>query len=630
MSYEYNNSVSFGDEDEEVYTETEEFNMKELTIYAIDCRATMMEVDEQGDTPLIVTLKSIRSKTLDRINTRPNDQVGIVLFGTTEKNNMQDKDHIYILQQLDVIDAPRIKELDLLINNTKLIKDKYGSSDITFPFSDLLWVCSDIFANVNIKLSIKRLIIITNNDDPTSGNANYRKTAIQRAKDLKNSGSEIILFGLDQPDNPFDRYLFYKDIVIFPDSENSDEEKDEFNEKIMSSTGNLYDLFDKIKTFQTSARSEFRLPFEVGPGLTVGIRGYNMVLSQKIGTPKYYFAEGEQTREVKTITRWKCVDTNEYLTPIDIKKAYSYGGEDVVFSDDEIAQIMEVNKPGLLNLGFRDVNWLKSHYQVTHPYFIYPDESQFRGSKNGFFLLMNRMLVKGKLAVCSFVRRVNTIPRLVVLLPQPEKTDSMGNQIDPPGFQLIILPYADEIRQVPSHTEPQGFQAGADVFKPIIHKMKIEDGYDPLRYHNPCKYFTFIHLVNHKNMIQRAALDTDPEEVIDTTIPNYDYIEAELSDVIDAFKGAVGLDTLGKEDIIDNQVSMQAKKRAANPPPDDSQSSKKLKEMTVAEHWANGSLDRVTNPSLKEFLTSVNLHPKKLKKDLIEQVDDYLKVKQEQ
>lgn len=42
----------------------------------------MMEADENEDTPLLVALKSIRSKAIDRINTRPNDQVGIILFGT--------------------------------------------------------------------------------------------------------------------------------------------------------------------------------------------------------------------------------------------------------------------------------------------------------------------------------------------------------------------------------------------------------------------------------------------------------------------------------------------------------------------------------------------------------------------
>ncbi|KAL9555484.1 hypothetical protein MBANPS3_002331 [Mucor bainieri] len=221
------------------------------------------------------------------------------------------------------------------------------------------------------------------------------------------------------------------------------------------------------------------------------------------------------------------------------------------------------------------------------------------------------------MAICSFVRRVNTIPKLVALLPQAKKLDELGNQVDPPGFQLIILPYADEIRQVPPHAEVEDYQEAADAMKPIIHTLKIKD------------------LINHKNMIQRAALDTDPEVPVDNCVPNYELIESELSDEIDAFKRSVGLDTLSREDILDNQVQSQAKKRGAGASgslataSSEEQPAKKLKEMTIAEHWKNGSLDRVTNPSLKEFLNSVNIHPKKLKKDLIDQVDGYLKVKAE-
>ncbi|GAN08717.1 X-ray repair cross-complementing protein 5-like [Mucor ambiguus] len=573
MPYEYT-SVSLSDEeDDENYESSKEYNSKEVTIYAIDCRPSMLEADQNGDIPLLVTLKSTRAKIVDIIDSRPNDHIGIILFGTTESNNPHNKGHIYILQQVDLVDASRIKELDLLINNVNLIKDRYGSSDAVFPFSDLFWVCSDLLVNASVNQYFKRIIIITNNEDPTGRNAQYRKAAIQRAQDLKDSGTEIILFGVKENEDAFfDPNLFYSDIAAFPG--NDDKQEDESDNRILSSIGNLKDLFDRIKTSQTSARSEFRLPFEIGPNLTIGVRGYNMVLEQKIGTPKYYFAEGEQTLEVTSVTRWKCLDTNAFLTPIDIRKAYPYGGEDIIFTEQDVAAIQTVNNPGLLVLGFRDIAFLKSHYQVAHPYFIYPDES-------------------------------------------PEKLDELGNQIDPPGFQLIILPYADEIRQVPPHAEVQDYQEAADTMKPIIHTLKIRD------------------LINHKNMIQRAALDTEPEVPVDNCVPNYELIESTLSNEIDAFKRLVGLDTLSSQDILDNQAQAQAKKRGANTSSSsatassEGQPSKKLKEMTIAEHWKNGTLEMVTNPSLKEFLTSVNIHPKKLKKDLIDQVDGYLKVKTE-
>lgn len=98
---------------------------------------------------------------------------------------------------------------------------------------------------------------------------------------------------------------------------------------------------------------------------------------------------------------------------------------------------------------------------------------------------------------------------------KPEKLDELGNQVDPPGFQLIILPYADEIRQVPPHAEVHGkrllvddkpsdtcwpqhryidYQEAADTMKSIIHTLKIRGGYDPAKYHNPCKYI-FYHAV---------------------------------------------------------------------------------------------------------------------------------------
>jgi ATP-dependent DNA helicase 2 subunit 1 len=91
-------------------------------------------------------------------------------------------------------------------------------------------------------------------------------------------------------------------------------------------------------------------------------------------------------------------------------------------------------------------------------------------SKAIFHLLLSSLLNTNQMVVCSFVRRVNAIPKIVALLPQvrtkkkshflilfflkAEKLDNEGNQIDPPGFQMIISPYVDEIRPVPPYLVP--------------------------------------------------------------------------------------------------------------------------------------------------------------------------------
>lgn len=74
----------------------------------------------------------------------------------------------------------------------------------------------------------------------------------------------------------------------------------------MSSIGDVKGLFEKMKTFQTTTRSEFRVPMEIAPGLSIGIRGYNRVIEQKMGNPDLFYTDQEQLQEVKSTTRWKC------------------------------------------------------------------------------------------------------------------------------------------------------------------------------------------------------------------------------------------------------------------------------------------------------------------------------------
>lgn len=55
------------------------------------------------------------------------------------------------------------------------------------------------------------------------------------------------------------------------------------------------------------------------------------------------------------------------------------------------------------------------------------------------------MLERKLMALCSYVARKNAEPVLVALLPQKELEDE-GEQLKPPGFVMIRLPWAEEIR----------------------------------------------------------------------------------------------------------------------------------------------------------------------------------------
>ena len=51
--------------------------------------------------------------------------------------------------------------------------------------------------------------------------------------------------------------------------------------------------------------------------------------------------------------------------------------------------------------------------------------------------------------MCRF--RLNHTPEFAVLIPQKETFTPEGGQDDAPGFHVIVLPYADDIRAPPKN-----------------------------------------------------------------------------------------------------------------------------------------------------------------------------------
>lgn len=91
--------------------------------------------------------------------------------------------------------------------------------------------------------------------------------------------------------------------------------------------------------------------------------------------------------------------------------------------------------------------------------------------------------------MCSIIRRTNALPKIAVLFPQEEVLDKQGVQVRPPGFHVIIMPYADDIRPVPVDRLPaEATDEQIDAAKAFVEKLALKGRFDPLVYENPCKF----------------------------------------------------------------------------------------------------------------------------------------------
>lgn len=64
---------------------------------------------------------------------------------------------------------------------------------------------------------------------------------------------------------------------------------------------------DMVETSSKQPRSAFRIPFEIAPGLTIGVKGYNLVIEERIPHPKKFTTNAEKIEEVVVETSYRCV-----------------------------------------------------------------------------------------------------------------------------------------------------------------------------------------------------------------------------------------------------------------------------------------------------------------------------------
>ncbi|KFD55224.1 hypothetical protein M514_03865 [Trichuris suis] len=548
---------------------------RDCILFLIDCSSSMVELKENGkrcfcnaQLCLEVVCKIYRQKC----SSCSSDYVGIVLFNTEKMGNEHGFLSIYVLHQLGLPDAGKVKELERLTQKYSNIENAYGSGKASIE--EVFWLCSMIFGGCRFRRRHSSMFLFTNCDEPQESDINVKKRGVQRIRDLKEKSVHIDL----QPigDNHFNYDKFYR--AIFDDDEVPDDAPE--------ATENSDELFNRV------------------------VVNYDRKWLSVATMPSAVKLDGRTNNMVNVATNFFDPMTGEKLYRFEVCKYQTYAGRRIAMTFQEVDQIAHFCRPGMVLLGFLPSSRLKVYHFVRHALFMQPDETVTKGSTVFFMALLTKCLERKMMAVCRLTARQNTSPRLVALLPQAETYDAMGVQVDSAGFHVIFLPYADDLRDLSSIGNIQ--RETADDDKLVQTMKRFVNSFRPPRsigqIHNPA-------LQKHRSVIEAFVLDREQVEPIDDeTLPNKEHIDKTYGSVLSSFNQLMKV-----EDVSDKRKA----KRKAESINDDEGS------IDLRTEAKNGLLGRRTIAALRNAcaLNSVPLYAGQMRKaEIIEAIGNFYNV----
>uniref|UniRef100_A0A2K5RS23 DNA helicase n=1 Tax=Cebus imitator TaxID=2715852 RepID=A0A2K5RS23_CEBIM len=304
-------------------------------IFLVDAsRATFESQSADELTPFDMSMPCIQSVYISKVISSERDLLAVVFYGTEKGKNSVNFKNINVLQELDNPGAKRILELD----HVRSSRDK--------NLLEVPWVCANLFSDIQFKMSHKRIMLFTNEDNPRGNDSAKASQARTKAGDLLDTGIFLDLMHLKKPGG-FDISLFYRDIISIAEDEDL---RVHFEE-----SSKLEDLLQKVRTKET----RHRLKLKVSKDTVISVGIYNLV--QKALKPPPIKLYQETNEPVKTKTQTFNTSTGGLLLPSDTKRSH------------QIILEKETEEPSLL---------------------VYPEEPLVIGSSTLFSALLIKCLEK--------------------------------------------------------------------------------------------------------------------------------------------------------------------------------------------------------------------------------------------
>uniref|UniRef100_A0A668TXR4 DNA helicase n=1 Tax=Oreochromis aureus TaxID=47969 RepID=A0A668TXR4_OREAU len=409
----YQNEDEEGEEEEGEHSGRDyKITGRDSLVFLVDASKEMFIKGEDGEpSNFDMTMQVVRTVYTSKIISSDKDLVALVFYGTEESKNPRNSfKHVYVYHDLSEPGAKRVQEVDALRGEkgAKLAAETIGSGETSL--GDALWCCANLYSDIKLRLSHKRLMIFTCRDEPHGGDSVKDRQARTKASDLKETGVVIDLMHLMKPGG-FDISLFFCDIVSPPEDES------ELGLQLQPSD-KLEDLLKRVRAKELKKRALARLNLCLGEGINVAVGIYaTAVAARKPGSIKLY---RETNEPVRSKTRTFHTQTGSLLLPSEIKKAQYYGGKEIVMERDEVDAIKKFDDPGLFLIGFKPMEKLKLHHHIRPAVFLYPEEDEVK------------------------------------------------------GFNVIYLPFADDFRTLDPPQFPSASQTQVDKMKEIVSKLRFK------------------------------------------------------------------------------------------------------------------------------------------------------------
>ena len=580
------------------------------------------KADAPGTSTVRTALECAYSILQSRIISNPNDMMGIMLFGMKETSftgGGAGFEHIYLLMDLDVPDVASIKRLKTLLEDDDAFDELLVPCGETVSMANVLFGANQTFTTKAANFQSRKLFLITDDDDPHANDKALKNSAITRARDLYDLGVQIDPFYISNPGRKevFDPGKFYDDIIYR--AVYSDEEEDRVLPVTVSGATRLKEMVSSIRSKATAKRALFSTTLEIGPGLSIGVKGYVLYKKQEKSRSHYIYTGGEQAQIVKGTTTLHTESTAHLLDKTEIKKAYKFGGEQIVFSEEEMKAMRNFGAPRIRIVGFKSSSALKFHYNVKPARFLYPDEKDYVGSTRTFTALLNKLIAADKVALVWAITRRNSPPSFCCLLPSEEIVDPVTErQLQPPGFHMVQLPFADDIRANPEITSDKASAALIDRMRAVVKQLHMPKGYEPEKYENPSLQW-------HYHILQAIALEEDmPEHPVDRTIPKYKAIDRHAGRlVLEWGQELMNFASGSPPPMPKTKGTKRVKEEAGEATAPKPKRAKADGGTNLRAMYDKGLLGRCTVVQLKEFLQGVGLDAKGKKADLVERCEEY-------